>query len=288
MPYNPQLLSTYDDARYEVELKEITKVRWVEKIGKSSMTKRCYANGRFPYWVILVSTNEEILKAEVAQLKELGKHIPTVNIGPDRNDLIFPVLEKKQKAFAFMEVRFNASFSETKVRDDPLGNWFHGTVLEKLKSEEELRGVVEFIEKSIQYLDAFKKDIPDFQVAWDPICAEMLLFDPGYVSSQNNLEGHQAVLSKWREVLRQFIEKREIVVRDMIDGKIVETSRTASFSKAELQFKKLALSSSGNSAEEGESGEGFLYCKACNVSFESYNKLWMHRRMSHFDILALN
>lgn len=200
-PIPAEAINTYSEARKCFEGQEVTTVVNNVRLGAESMTKQCFHNKGFPWWVCLVVTESKarLLEAEVVQLLALSQRLPVPYLGPatSAGELIFECKRKGQKAFGFMQMMFGSGFVETKVQHDESGNWLHGKVLQSLASVEELTEVQQFIATLEAWVAA--EDIPDLQVAFDPRTRGLYVFDPGDPANWGSLQSkHLGVLRRWK------------------------------------------------------------------------------------------
>lgn len=212
MPYPAECIDSYSRARASFEGKDVTTVPNAKRLGAESMTKQCFHNKDFPWWVCLVVTEpkKRLLYAEVDQLINLGKRIPTPYLGPGKTaeELLFPCKRKGQDGFGFMQMMFGAGFVETKVQNDESGNWLYDSVLGALQSPQELQTVQEFL----GLLEAWvrQEDIPDLQVAFDPRTRGMYVFDPGDPDNWGSVQDkHLRVIRKWMSLAKSYKIKKK-------------------------------------------------------------------------------
>jgi len=211
MPRIPEAaVTSYSEARKCFEGQEVTSVVNTVRFGGESMTKQCFHNKGFPWWVCLVVTESKarLLQAEVVQLIALSQKLPVPYLGPGTSaeDLIFSCKRKGQAAFGFMQMMFGSGFVETKVQHDESGNWLYGQVLQSLASTGELEEAKQFIAT----LEAWvaQEDIPDLQVAFDPRTRGLYVFDPGDPENWGSLQSkHLGVLRRWKGLAQHYRPK---------------------------------------------------------------------------------
>ena len=198
----------YEEARKAVEGQELSDVDKFTSLGKG-MNKVCYQINLYKGWVVLAvkDINTRIIKDmkdELSQLIHLReKKVLVPDIGT-------PLKEKSNVESYVIKVKLKdtgmTGFLQEFIpgiemsKNNMMAFW--GDIYDKTKNNEKNRQkALKDIEQILSYLLKEGKQIPDFQVKFNPMNGNVYVIDPGNEHTSGNY------LDKQKEVLKYWIEK---------------------------------------------------------------------------------